>query len=162
MDEETKNKISQLEQKVIDLETKYKNLLNFSSIPIEFEQALIKRGFLKFDSALNFYGGVSGNVFPNIFVKYADKKSLISIHLPLISFYVTTGDDTCHAPAHGFSDGQQVILYSTGTLPTGLDTLASFYIMNATTDTFQLSTDGISVDDITDVGVGTHYAEYFT
>jgi len=143
--------------------TKFMNdMMDFSRIPIEVENALVARGFMKFDKPVRFYGGASGNFTDYIYVKYLQKESLIEVINGLVPFTVNTTTDTVLSTNHGFSDGQQVILFSTGDLPSGLDLLSSYWVMNATADTFQLSSDNITVDNITDNGVGNHYALFLT
>ena len=117
MEQTTENRIKELEMRVASLEAKINSLYSFSTIPIEIINALTIRGFLFFDTALDYYGGVSGNRFANIFVKYENKRSLISVQDTLKEFRADPSTDTCTSPAHGYSDGQQVLLYSTGNLP---------------------------------------------
>lgn len=61
--------------------------------------------------------------------------------------------------AHGFSDDQKIIFYSTGTLPTGITANVPYYITRASTDTFQISSSaGGSSLTVTGAGSGTHFA----
>mgnify|MGYP002725572291 CR=1 FL=1 len=72
-------------------------------------------------------------------------------------FTVDTGADTIEDVAHGLSNDDIVFLETTGTLPAGLSTNTKYYVVNKTTDDFQLSTTmGGSAVDITDSGTGTH------
>ncbi len=63
-------------------------------------------------------------------------------------------DDTWTSFAHGLSDTEQVILNSVnGALPVGVSEDTLYYVINATTDTFQVSaTLGGSAIDITTAG----------
>lgn len=151
-----------MKSEIAELQKFKADMMDFSQIPIEVQNALIARGFMFFDSAVRFYGGASGTFTDYIYAKYLNKKSLIQVTNGLVPFTVNITTDTVLSVNHGFSDGQQVILFSTDTLPSGLDLLTSYWVMNATADTFQLSSDNISVDDITDVGVGSHYAVFLT
>jgi len=86
------------------------------------------------------------------------------------TFTVNTGTDVITSVAHGLNNGEVVNFTSDTALPGGLsayleevDTFifepngALYYVINATTDTFQVSTTlGGSAVDITSVGSGTH------
>ncbi len=68
----------------------------------------------------------------------------------------TTGTFT--ATAHGLANGTWVALNSTGTVPGGLDSEARYYVQNATTNTFQLSsgqTGAVLPVSFSDNGSGT-------
>jgi len=67
--------------------------------------------------------------------------------------------DIITATAHGLKNGDQVILTTTDTLPAGLALTTIHYVVQATTNTFKLSTErGTETPpvDITDTGTGTH------
>lgn len=62
--------------------------------------------------------------------------------------------------AHGLPDGTPVTLTTTGTLPAGLSAGVIYYMVNRTTDTFQLSEEvGGAPVATTSVGSGTHTAK---
>ncbi len=65
--------------------------------------------------------------------------------------------DTITATAHGFENGDPVRLDTSGTLPAPLQAGVTYYVINKTDDTFELSASvgGIAVN-ITDTGTGTH------
>lgn len=59
--------------------------------------------------------------------------------------------------AHGLSNGTTLTIFTTGALPTGLSTGTTYYVVNTSTDTFQLSlTDGGSAINTTGSQSGTH------
>lgn len=65
--------------------------------------------------------------------------------------------DTITSAGHGLSNGDVLLLTSTDTLPAGLSVNTPYYVISATTNTFELSaTSGGSAVDITDTGTGTH------
>lgn len=75
--------------------------------------------------------------------------------------------DIITSNAHGLKNGDKVVLTTTTTLPAGLATGTVYYVIEATTNTFKLSTISISnyttgvgqipnAVDITDTGAGTH------
>ncbi len=64
---------------------------------------------------------------------------------------------------HNLVNGDNVTLITLGTLPAGLDDTISYFIINSTATTFQLSlTDGGGVVDFTDNGSGTLYYRHVT
>lgn len=75
---------------------------------------------------------------------------------PTQTFTAATTDwITCNG--HGLKDGNQVIVATTGTLPTGLSVSTRYFVRDSTPNAFKLSTlpDG-EVVDITGTGSGTH------
>lgn len=156
--------LQDLQNKIDELEKKVEELTSPTDLPLEFKNTLVKNGFLKFRENVYYTGGASGNTFKNIIVDYNTEQIVIQpagLFTP-IPFTVDTGTDTCNATAHPFSDDHQVFLSSTGTLPAGLTSVDSYWIINSTADTFQLSLDGVNPVNITSAGTGTHYATYFT
>lgn len=68
--------------------------------------------------------------------------------------------ETITIAAHGFVNGEHVMYWvsSGGTVIGGLTTLTCYFIIGATTDTFQLSlTQGGAAINLTSQGIGTHY-----
>jgi hypothetical protein len=60
---------------------------------------------------------------------------------------------------HGRSNGQQISLRTTGALPTGLNAITTYYVVNAATDTFQLAlTPGGAAINTSGSQSGTHTA----
>ena len=61
--------------------------------------------------------------------------------------------------AHGFVNGDRVVLSTTGALPTGLSAGVRYYVVNATTNTYQLSlTSGGAAINTSGTQTGTHYS----
>lgn len=74
-----------------------------------------------------------------------------------VTFTATAATDLITSTAHGLVNNRRIHLFTTGTLPAGLLTDTSYYVVNVTTDTFQVSlTPGGTAVDITDTGSGTH------
>jgi hypothetical protein len=68
-------------------------------------------------------------------------------------FYVDVTADTFYVPSHGYSNGDTVVVYGVSAVPGGLVAGTLYYVVNKTTDTFQLSaTNGGSAINITDHG----------
>lgn len=67
------------------------------------------------------------------------------------------GTDVITSVGHGLANGQAVRLTTTGALPGGLALNTTYWIRDATTDTFKLAaTSGGAALDITSAGTGTH------
>ena len=66
--------------------------------------------------------------------------------------------DIITSAAHGLSNGDCLQFTTSNTLPAGLSLATNYYVINVTTDTFQVCADpGIpTAVDITDTGTGTH------
>lgn len=83
--------------------------------------------------------------------------SLYSYSSGSAAFTVNPSTEFLASSAHGLSNDDAVYLISDGTLPAGLSAGTKYYVINKTTDTFQVSlTVGGAAVDITDAGSGTH------
>jgi hypothetical protein len=119
---------------------------------------------INYESTLELTNGESlSNTFTSLITKLnADDDSRIT--QTFISGDVNTGTDTITITSHGFTNGKIVRFSSAGTLPSGISAGVTYYIINAATNTFQISTiEGGSAVDITSGGSGTHTAtdDYF-
>lgn len=73
------------------------------------------------------------------------------------SFVQVSPTNTITINSHGFTNGNKVIFSSTGVVPGGLVAGNLYYVVNKTTNTFQVSTSiGGSAVSLTDVGTGQH------
>ncbi len=73
------------------------------------------------------------------------------------TFTVTAGTDRVNATAHGLNNDVPIVLTSSGTLPAGLALATTYWVINKTTNDFQVSlTRGGAAVDITGAGSGTH------
>jgi len=152
-------KIEELIRKVDELTKKVNDLYSSATFPLDVQIALTKKGFLFYDKTLIYEGGAGGNVFRGLVVKYKEDSDFISVGQKLIQFSVNTTSDLCYATNHNLSDGQTVSFYSTDTLPGGLDnTVLTYTIVNATTDTFQVD-NGSGTVNITTNGTGVHFVQ---
>lgn len=100
------------------------------------------------------------------FVEVKNKKNntnqIIGIYPPLTLYTADPGTDTLTALNHGFSNDERVVLVSTGLFPGGLSDTAPYFIINATANTFQLSTTlGGSAVNITNAGTPNNFVYYF-
>ena len=65
------------------------------------------------------------------------------------NFIVLPNDDTVYSPAHGWADGQQVVIFN-GTAPAGTDEGQILYVRDSGTNTFKVAaTDGGAAIDMT-------------
>lgn len=79
---------------------------------------------------------------------------------PGSTFTVNTGTDVVTSTAHGLSDTNQIVVATGpgGTLPAPLSQSTTYFVRDATTDTFKLAlTSGGSAIDITTAGTGTFW-----
>lgn len=73
------------------------------------------------------------------------------------TFTANAGTDFITANSHGLSNGDIVLLTTTSALPGGTTANTVYYVINKTTNTFQISTSvGGAAVNITDAGTGTH------
>lgn len=74
-----------------------------------------------------------------------------------VTVFTADASDVCTKAAHNMVNGSTVKLYTTGTLPAGLNTTTLYYVVEKATDTFKLSTSlGGGAVNITDAGTGVH------
>lgn len=80
-----------------------------------------------------------------------------SVTLPSATFTADAGTDAFTSAAHGLSNGDRVVLTTSGTLPAGLSTFTPYYVVGATTNTYQVAlTSGGSAINFTSAGSGNH------
>ena len=73
------------------------------------------------------------------------------------TFTAVAATEIITSAAHGLADNDTVRLTTTNTLPAGLSTSTTYYVITSTTNTFQLSaSEGGSAINITDTGTGVH------
>lgn len=162
--EELQEQIRRLTSQVEEMGRKIFDLNNPSFIPDKFMDLLVKNGFLRWEKELEFTSGANIQNFYE-FVRFGDKQRIISAFPSeyIKEFDVTIVGDWLNTPLHGLVDGTQIMLITTGTLPAPLVETFPYYVVSASTDRFKVSTSsGGSPEDITTVGLGSHYWIYFT
>lgn len=103
------------------------------------------------DNAVAVYDGTTGQVVQNSNIYTTDASRSFA------TTDVNTGTNYITVSVHGLENGTAVTFSSSGTLPDPLSSAATYYIINKTTSTFQVSTShGGSAVDIIDTGTGTH------
>lgn len=157
--EDNDSKIIRLEQEMATLKRKLDEFTNPSTISESFLKTLVDRGFVRHKFDLTTYTNPSGLEFYSFMADFNNTSGLIA-YTPkerLISFTADISD-TCTANNHGLSDGQDVYVVSTGTFPSPLSNQTIYYIRDATTNTFKLTTSpGGTAVNITTVGSGNNY-----
>lgn len=82
---------------------------------------------------------------------------LLGVNEPVAITSVDAGGNTFTKNAHGLSNGQKVQFSTDDTLPNGIFANTDYFVVTATTNTFQVSlTSGGSAVDFTSPGTGTH------
>lgn len=164
---DNEQKIKQLENRVNELEKKFKSLENGFSIPPNIVEALISRGFQNVSNnelVLYSEGGVGANTFVSKYrvTKFCNKNEYYDYSNGIKHYSVNTSTDTCFSPNHGFNDGNYLSFLTTDSgvgLPSPIDTtLNTYYVINATQNTFQITIDGINPINLTDGGTGEQFA----
>lgn len=107
----------------------------------------------------NVAGTTSANEF-YIYMPHATATAAVSF----AAGDVNTGADTITSASHGLANGTALRFTTSGVLPTGLSTTTTYYVINAATNTFQISTSvGGGAFDFTDTGTGPHgYSGYLS
>jgi len=161
------------EQRFQKLEQDVKNLMAWKEqrmrqqLTFPFDEAsrnILSKYFLNYISNLDFTSS-SGQLFPRILVGYNGVRSLIDVTNGFAQFTAnpTTDVITLNNPSFYFNDGDQILLYTTGTLPAGLSDVAPYYVRDSSANTFKVETTlGGGAVNITDAGTGAHFALYFT
>lgn len=106
--------------------------------------------------------GASINVktYLNLFGVYG---STYGVGTTAKTFTVDASTNFATSTAHGYNNGDVIYVRSTTTLPGGLSAIYPYYVINKTTNTFQLSLEeNGAIVDITSTGSGTHssYKEF--
>jgi hypothetical protein len=113
------------------------------------------------------YLATAGNGVTLQFTGEADSlyvsKFAVKAYCPVRTFTVNAGTDVFTSEGHGFVNNMEVRLFTTTTLPAGSALATSYYVIDATTDTFKLSaTVGGASINVTDTGTGTHTVQQIT
>jgi hypothetical protein len=87
-------------------------------------------------------------------------KRILDTRCDGIAFTYASGN-AFSSVGHGMSDGDKIQVSTTGTLPTNLSASTDYYVINASDDTFELSTSkGGSAVTISGAGSGTHTTDF--
>ncbi len=154
------DQIKQLQTQVAELMAwKEQKIRQQISYPLDVaSKNILNQDFLMFDGYLNFVRA-SGEEVPNIRVRHDNITDLINIYHGLRIFIANASTEVITSDHHGFVNDNEILVISTDTLPGGLSDIVTYFVISATTNTFQVSlTLGGSAVDITSTGTGQHYA----
>lgn len=154
-----------IEKRLKKIEDFIESLKNSNTIPRDVKDALLNVGFLKFDRSIEYDAGAAGNHFEKMFIRYLNQRKMLQISpLPFTYVVNSVSGNTLSFVGTDINPldlgTTWVLLYSTDTIPDGLDLALSLTIINPTATTFQLSYDGVNPLDITSKGAGTQYIEF--
>lgn len=142
MNEDTNLRIEQLEQQVKDLlawkAAREKQQITF---PLDIEsQKILGKYYMYQVGVLTWEAGAGANDFRSILVQQGEGTpvSEIATEISLIQFSVNPsadtlliGNDLTNLKQGVFEDDMTVVVKSTGTLPAPLDSLTTYYVVNA-------------------------------
>lgn len=163
----TEEKITKLENQVKELMSWKENRIRQQiTYPLDkpSKDALDKYYLPIRDSFILINPGVTGDFVRSVVKTSASGKDVYLFYdYWLRQCYVDASTDTIYSDNHGYSNGQIAFFYSTDTIPTGLDTIATLYVISAATNSFKVSlTAGGASINITDAGVGNLFVTSLT
>jgi len=158
--EELKRKIETLNDAISNLEKKVNDLYSGTGFPVEVEQTLVKRGFLKNYQTLIF-NNASGDEFKVLLIDHNNDRTALGgdFITRYVPYTVDPSTDTFTSVNNVLADTQQVIPYSSGAaLPSPLASGVIYWVRDASANTFKLSaTSGGAAVNITTKGTGVQY-----
>jgi len=156
-----------LQEQVNELQKKVDDLYDGNDISDLFQDMLQRSGFIqKSDTDIITYTNPSGKDYFSSFVRSNDRNYTLAFESDGYYVKVDRVDDTADTlimTNHDFSNGNQVVLATTNTLPGGLSIQTIYYIVNSTSNSVQLSLSlGGAAINLTSNGNGIHYLYYVT
>lgn len=155
-----------MEEKIKKLEERIKALEEPNFFSDKFIDLLVASGFLKLDSIIEYTSQADPNLRNrDLFVQTGENMSIIySIPGEYVKeMTANPSTDEIVSNNHGLPNDAQVLLFSTGSLPSPLLAMNPYYVVSSTLNSFKVSlTLGGTPEDITDTGTGTHYWRFFT
>lgn len=140
--------------------------------PLDFQSQTILNKYFASIGFIQFDAGAGGNPFRVMLATQNGRTEVLNAFSSFIRYSVDTtadtlliGQDVVNLTQGSFIDGQQVLLLSSDTFPSPLDSTTAYYVVNASGDgrTIQLSlTFGGAPIDITSSGVGQQFIYPFT
>lgn len=132
------------------------------AFPLDAESVKILSNYLmSLSGTVRTISGVGGNEFIYYTGQQGDKDFQVSINT-FVPYTVNTTADTVTVQKNVFENDTQVYLSTSDTYPTPLDGVTTYYVVNSTGLTFQLSlTSGGAAINITSTGVGSQYIYFF-
>lgn len=153
-----------MEERIKQLEKRVKELEEPSFLNARLKNLLITNGFVFFNKELRMSSAGANIEYIQLFLKAKNNDYVISATPEYYykEFIADISDDTIISKNHGLEDDKQIILFTNGVLPAPLQLDTSYWVLNPTSDTFNLSTDGVNPINITSSGIGIHFWQYFT
>ena len=154
--------IEQLKRDVEELKRwKEEKIRQQISYPLDIDsQDILGRYFLRIIGSRQYYGGVAGRLWTDYIAAQANDQVIVGQWTGK-RFTVDTSTDYLITSSGSFLTGSSVMVSSSDTLPGGLSDGTTYYIINSTGLTFQLSTTpGGAAVNITSAGTGEHYVDY--
>jgi len=151
------------EQRIKELERRVNELENPQKLSAQFIEAIRTAGFIQYVKELIIYGGPNARAFPSIFVNIKSKiYSLLAENPDKYREWHKESSGTLLYSQNNLSNGQQVYLHSTGSLPAPLSDVAPYWVTGATGSSFSVeSPAGGGAITMTSSGIGTHYWSHF-
>jgi hypothetical protein len=161
------NEMEQLKQRVKELQKKVDDLYSTAGFPEEVMRAMVKKGFFRVKDTLN-------TTFPTVdgydityYYQFGDigNREVVFSNLDINNFTrinsINTSTNVLTANGHGLGNGNPVTFRTTGTPPSPLLSGGTYYIADATANTFKLSSSstGTPIVNITNQGNGTHFLQ---
>jgi len=159
MDENLKKEVDELKKKV-------DALYSTAGFPEDVMRALVKKGFFRVRETLTTtFPTVDGYDITNLyhFGRVNEREEVLGT-VGTSGFTIIESSNpstnTFTAKNHGYADTNPVSFRTTGTPPNGIINGATYTIMSATTDTFQLRSVSSGVlAPFTDIGNGRHFLQ---
>lgn len=153
------------EERIKQLERQVQELLSWKlskerqqiSYPLdENSKQVLNKDFISLITRLEFTQSLVPEPFIALLVTQNGKQHMLPAYGSLFQFTAATTDVITSQVT--FVDNMLVTLFTTDTLPAGLDDTTSYYTVNSSGNTCKLSlTLGGAAVDITDTGTGLHY-----
>ena len=156
------DEIDQLRNEIQVLKRKIDELNNPATISEQFLDALVKKGFFRYDNTkILTYTNPRGKDFYSVFAKYGNENTVLSIE-DQANFVriesINTSTNTITITNHGWADTTPVYVVSTNQFPGGLGPQVQYYVRDSATNTFKLAlSPGGTAVDITSVGAGATF-----
>jgi hypothetical protein len=154
--DETTRKLNALEQRVRQLE-------NPDFLSDKLMSLLIAKGFIRINNYVDYIAGAGGNQFSIAYAESLGRQIVIAPEdrSAYIDFTVIAGTEKVYSNVDMSSYTGSVSVFSTGVLPSPLDSSISYFVINATSTSFELDDGFGTAITFTNVGVGNHaYKRY--
>jgi hypothetical protein len=158
--QELQNKIEQLERKFEELAL-WKMSRELQQLKEPLDQVsidILKQFFMSIAASVEYEAGVAGRVFTTLQGKQGQYSFEVG-STSLFQYSVNTSTDFLISPDIQVPDGTRIVVVTGegGTPPGGLSINTTYWLINSTGLTAQISTDGVTPINITSAGTGKQY-----